>query len=100
MDRRYVVTNSIRHLDELHSSKFVKISISNFELSVFLCIEADLRDQIRVGKRFTRSACVRVQIPQSPRDLNFQAFAKISTLNVIFVKILTKISWKCKLTNC
>ena len=51
----YVVTKSIRHLDELYSSKFVNFSISKFERSVLLCIEADLRDQIRVGKRLTRS---------------------------------------------
>ena len=50
-----VVTNSIRHLDKRHSSKVVNDSISNFEGSVLLCIEADLRDQIRVGKRLTRS---------------------------------------------
>ena len=62
MVRDYVVTNSIRHLDELYSSKFVRFSISNFERSVLLCIEADLRDQIRVGKRLTRSTCVRVYV--------------------------------------
>ena len=41
--------------DEFYSSKFVRFSISNFERSVLLCIEADLREQIRVGKRLTRS---------------------------------------------
>ena len=51
----YVVTNSIRHLDELHSPNFVSFSISKFERTVLLCIEADLRDQIRVGECLTRS---------------------------------------------
>ena len=61
----YVATNSIRHLEELYSSKFVRFSISNFERSVLLCIEADLRDQIRVGKRLTRSI-----FSYSSRDFN------------------------------
>ena len=41
--------------DELYSSKFVDFSITDFKRSGLLCIKADLRDQIRVGKRLTRS---------------------------------------------
>ena len=43
----YVVTNSIRHLDELYSSKFVGFSISNFERSVLLCTSYGARPQAR-----------------------------------------------------
>ena len=64
--------NCIRHLN-------TRFSISIFERSALGCIDADLRDQILVGKRLTRSTDL--QLPHSSRDLNFRSSAFSSTFS-------------------
>ena len=61
----YVGINSIRHPDELFRHLGTTFSISNFNRSVLLCIEADFCDQICVGKPWTRSTCVLLCVVKS-----------------------------------
>ena len=55
VERAYAATISIRHLTNPVCHMDMHFSISNFELSVLGCIDADVCDLIRVGKILTRS---------------------------------------------
>ena len=82
----YIVTNSIRHLDELYRSKFISFWISNFEQSVLFCIEVDLRNQTSVEKRLTRST--------NSTFFSRTKFSKFSNIFENFVRMLMKFRQK------
>jgi|AACY02.10.fsa_nt_gi hypothetical protein len=89
--------DSTRHLDELYSSKFVRFSISNFKRSVLLCIEADRRDQIRVGKRLTRPThSIFFLRPQFSNVCKILKWITSNLIFNIFVKRLTNILSKVR----
>ena len=54
----YVAPSSTRHLTNSIRDLDIHFSISNFQQAVLGYTEADLRDQIRIGKLIKRSTCV------------------------------------------
>ena len=108
----YVATNSTRHLDELYSSDFVNrtpiFRSQTFGRSVLDTINADLYDQILVGKVFSRSTRVCANSKFFLRAI-FSKFLehfenvrpKISKMSSEFRQILTNefVSSSCWVTN-